>query len=108
MNNKKLIVLSIVAVGMIIWAVAQSRVSSKITSNSEKSAYLIQGLDPADISSIVLGRKKDIVTLKQQRNHFVVSNKDDYPAQLGQINDMITRLLDIKTIELITSNVANH
>jgi hypothetical protein len=38
----------------------------------------------------------------------VVANKADYPADPKQINDLITKCLDIKTTELYTDNPKNH
>jgi len=108
MSNKKLIVLSIVAGLMILWAVAQSRISSKPKSESSKPTYLIQGLDPAEIGSIVIGADKDTVTLKRQDNHFVVADKDNYPADTSKVNELITKCLDIRTTELYTDNKTNH
>jgi len=58
MSDKKLTLLGIVAVFMVIWAVVQSRVSNRPKVGTDRPAYLIQGLDPADIDSIVLGTAK--------------------------------------------------
>ena len=55
MSDRKLTILGIVAVFMVIWAVVQSRVSSRPRTEPDAPAYLIQGLDTADIGSIVLG-----------------------------------------------------
>jgi hypothetical protein len=38
----------------------------------------------------------------------VVAGKSDYPADSKQINDLIIKLLDIKTAELHTNKVENH
>jgi hypothetical protein len=54
MSDRKLTVLGIVAVFMVIWGVVQSRVSNRPKIDMDRPAYLIQGLDPADIDSIVL------------------------------------------------------
>lgn len=108
MSSKKLTILGIIAVLMIIWAVVQSQISNKPTSGPDIPAELIQGLDPADIGSIVLGTGKDAVTLKRQGSGFVAANKDNYSADASKINDLITSCLDIKTVELYTDNPANH
>ncbi|NQT00671.1 MAG: DUF4340 domain-containing protein [Planctomycetes bacterium] len=108
MSNRKLTILGIVAVLMVIWAVAQSRVSNRPRTETDGPAYLIQGLDPADIDSIVLGNGEDMVTLKRQRGGFVVVNKDNYPAKASEINNLITKALEIQTSQFITDNAANH
>jgi len=108
MSDKKLMVLGIVAVFMVIWAVIQSRVSSRPKTDVDRPAYLIQGLDPAGIDSIVVGTGEDAVTLKRQQGRFVVANKDNYPAKASEINNLITKSLEIQTSEFVTDNAANH
>ena len=108
MSNKKLVVLGIFAVIMIVLAVLQNSSLEKMESGSEGESYLIQGLNPSDIATIVLGRDKDKVTLKQQKGQFVVSEKDNYPAKFESINNLITSCLDIKTTEFYTDDEKNY
>ena len=108
MSNKKLVVLGIVAVLMVVWAVVQSRISRRHWTKPDTPVYLIQGLNPDDIGSIVLGTGDDAVTLKRIEGRFVVVNKDNYPAVTGKINELITTCLDIRTSELYTDDPANH
>jgi len=108
MSDKKLTVLGIVAVVMVIWAVVQSRVSSGPKTDVDRPAYLIQGLDPSYIDSIVLGTGEDAVTLKRQQGRFVVANKNNYPAKASEINNLITKSLEIQTSQFVTDNAANH
>ena len=108
MSNKKLIILGVVAALMVVWAVVQSHVAGRPSAKPDTPAYLIQGLDPADIDSIILGTGDNTVTLKRLNGRFVVVNKDNYPAAAGRINDLITSCLDIRTSELYTDKPANH
>ena len=108
MSDKKLTVLGIVAVFMVIWAVIQSRVSSRPKTDVDRPAYLLWGLDPAGIDSIVVGTGEDAVTLKRQQGRFVVVNKDNYPAKASEINNLMTKSLEIQTSEFVTDNAANH
>ncbi len=108
MSNKKLMVLGVVAVGMLFWAVVQSRISNKPRSASGSPSYMVQGLNPADIDSIVIGTGDDTVTLKRQGAGFVVVNKDNYPAKISQINDLVSKCLEIETSQFVTDNTANH
>jgi hypothetical protein len=101
-------ILGIVAVFMVIWAVVQSHISNKPRAESNKPLYLIQGLDPEAIGSIILGPAENTVTLKRQEGHFVVTNKDNYPAVTSGINELITKCLDIQTVELYTDDKNNH
>ena len=90
MSNRKLTILGVVAVLKIIWAAVQSRISNRPKTEAAGPRYLIQGLDPAGIGSIVLGSAENTVTLKRTGGHFVVSEKDNYPADASQINELIT------------------
>lgn len=110
MSSKKLTILAIITVLMVIWAVVQSRISSGPGGRTGTEVYLIQGLDPADIGSIVLGWGEGAVTLKREGGRFVVASKDNYPAEPKQINTLLTRCLEIRTSESkpYTNNPANH
>jgi hypothetical protein len=108
MSMRKLTILGIVAVIMVIWAVAQSHVSNRPSTETEGPSYLLQGLDPADIGSIVLGTGEDTVTLKRQQGGFVVVNKDNYPAKASEINNLLTKSQEIQRSQFVTDNAANH
>ena len=108
MSNRKLIVLFVIAGLMVVWAVFQSNISNKPKAQPGSPVYLIQGLNPADIDSIVLGTGEKAITLKRNGVRFVVANKDNYPSVTSRVNELITKCLDIKTTELYTDDKANH
>jgi len=108
MSNRKLGILAVVAAGMILLAMITARTSVSGRTKTSGPAYLIQGLDPANIHSIVIGHGKDEIKIERQENQFVIVNKSGYPADPKQINDLITKALDIKTVELFTSDPKNH
>jgi hypothetical protein len=108
MSDKKLTILGIAAVVAVLWAVIQARVSNRPRSEADRPVYLIQGLDPADIDTIVMGKAADAVTLKRDKNGFVVASKDNYPAKTSEINSLVSKCLEIKTSEFITDDPANH
>jgi hypothetical protein len=92
----------------VIWAVIQSRVSSRPRAGTEVPSYLFPGLDTSDIGSIVIGTGEDAVTLKRRGGRFVIASKDDYPASVSKISEMIAKCLDIKTSELFADEAAYH
>jgi hypothetical protein len=108
MNNRKLGILAVVAAGMVLLAVVQARLSVNKRAQPSGPAYLIQGLDPAEIDSITIGKGKDPIKIYRQEGRFVVANKSNYPADMKQINDLITKSLDIKTADLYTTDPKNH
>ncbi|MHC4241239.1 MAG: DUF4340 domain-containing protein [Planctomycetota bacterium] len=108
MSNKNLTILGVVTVLMVIWAAIQSRVSSRPRTEPGALSYLILGLDTTDIGGIVLGTGEDAVTMKRTGRHFLIANKDNYPAVTSNISELITSCLDIKTAELYTDESAYH
>lgn len=108
MSDKKLTILGIAAVAAVLWAVIQARVSNRPRSEADRPVYLIQGLDPADIDTIVMGKAENAVTLKRAKSGFVVASKDNYPAKTSEINSLVSKCMEIKTTESITDNPANH
>ena len=107
MSDRKLAILGIVAVVTVIWAVVQVRISKR-PAKPEAPADLIPGLDTTNIGSIIVGTGEDAVTLKRRGKHFVVTNKDNYPAATSEINELITSCMDIKRGELYTNEADNH
>lgn len=108
MSNKKLGILAVVAAIMVLWAVAQSRLSRRSSTEPSGPSYLIQGLDPAQIGTIVVGSGDSAVTIQRRDQQFYVTEKAGYPADPKRINDLISKCLDIKTLESYTSNPRNH
>jgi len=108
MTDKKLTILGIVAIVMVILVGLQSGLIKKRGVTPTQQGYLIQGLNTDNVASILIGTGEDQVILTRDGSQFVIANKDNYPAQTKQVNDLLTQCLDIKTQELITSKPANH
>jgi len=108
MSNKKLAILGIVAACMVTWAVVQSRLSNRPRTAPDTPTYLIQGLNPARIDKIVVGTGDDAVTLRRSGRGFVVVNKDNYPANTSEINNLITSCQGIQTGQFYTDDPDNH
>jgi hypothetical protein len=108
MDNRKLGILAAVAAVMVLWAVVQARLSNGRRAAPTGPTYLIQGLDPAEIDSITVGKGKNPIKIARQEGKFVVTNKSNYPADTKQINDLISKAADIKTTDLVTSDPKNQ
>lgn len=107
MSNQKLGILAVIAAVMVFLAVITARTSVGGRGKLSGPAYLIQGLDTTSIDSITVGQGEEQVKIRRQGSQFVVSDIN-YPADTKQINDLISKTLDIKTVELYTSDAANH
>ena len=109
MSNRKLTILGIVAAAMLAGAMGLSYLGKPAAGPVVRGASLIQGLATGQIGAITMGSGDDGgFTLRRAGKGFVVAQKDDYPASMGKINELIMACLDIKITELVTENPANH
>jgi hypothetical protein len=109
MSNRKLLVLAIIAAATVFLAAVSSQIS-KIGEKTPASAgptFLIQGLEPDQVAKITIKGGIEEVALARRGTSFVVTNKDNYPAAISEINKLITTCLNIKTAELYTDNPDN-
>ena len=108
MSNNKLSLLGILAIASVALAVFVSQYANRTKHISAGAGYLIQGLDPAQVAKIVIGKDPNAFTLGRQQNGFVVENKNNYPADSKTINNLLTGIMDIRTVEVYTENKANY
>lgn len=110
MNDKKLALLGIIAVLMVGAAILLNRLSQGAHTADLSSSPLIEGLAVEAIDTIRITGEKgaESVTLSRKNDQFVVSDKDDYPADASKINQLLNQCLDVRTVEKITSNPDNH
>lgn len=108
MSDKKLSFLGILAVISVAAAIFVSQFANRDKTVSSGTGYLIQGLDPAAIAKIVIGKGDEAFTLKRAGSGFVVEDKDNYPADTKMINNLLTSCMDIRTVELYTEDEKNY
>jgi len=107
-TNKKLNMLTIIAIVLTIITVSLyiPRPEKEITLS--KGSYLAGGLTLDDIATINISKGKIKTTLKKRDNGFVVTEKNNYPADTRKINELYTKVLDIKVENFITNKKANY
>lgn len=108
MSSKNLFRLAAVAAIMVVAAVIVHLLRNRTAQTNLARAYLIQGLNPDKITTIVISADNKSTHLQRQGKTFVVSEKNDYRATTERINQLITELLDVQTKELITDKPQNH
>jgi hypothetical protein len=108
MSSKNISKLAIIAIIMVTAAVIVHLVSNRPAQTNQIRTYLIQGLDPDKVATIVISENDKSTHLQRQGKIFVVSEKNDYPATTERINELFTEVLDIQTKELITDKPQNH
>ena len=107
MTNKKLLILGIIAAVMVVAVIIQSTLQDTKITDSGSIRYLLQGLDTSRIASIEIAAADNKATLVKKNSDFTVKELSGYPAKISQVNDLITKCLDIKVGEVYTSNPLN-
>ena len=108
MSNNNLSLLGILAIASVALAVFVSQYANRTKHISAGAGYLIQGLDPAKVSKIVIGKDANTFTLSRGQNGFEVENKSNYPAGSKTINNLFAGIMDIRTVEVYTEDKANY
>jgi hypothetical protein len=108
MSNKNLTILAVVAVVTVVLAAVTSHLSARKPATSYKNVNLVQGFDTGKIATVILKSKDEETKITLSGGQFVVTNKDNYPALINEINGLVAEILDIKTVDLITDDPKNH
>jgi Domain of unknown function (DUF4340) len=72
------------------------------TSGSKIGAKLLPDLKVADVAQVELRDAKSQTTLVRKENHWVVQERDGYPADFKAISDLIIKLSDLKVVQADT------
>ncbi len=108
MTNKKLTLLGIIAAVMVVLVLIQSASKTGTAADSDTIKYLIQGMDTSNVQTItVKGTGDQQVELVKGGQGFTVKQLSGYPAKLSEINDLLTKCLDIKVGRIYTSKPEN-
>jgi len=108
MTNRYLSGLVVAAAGLLACTVLLYSGPRRAVSQFQPGTPLIQGLDPEKVNSIFIRKGKDTVTLRREKDGFVVEERARYPADTRQINELIIKCLDIACAEKVTDSPANH
>ncbi len=108
MSNKKLTILAVVAAVTVVLAVVTSQLNTRKPPVSYKNVNLVQGFDTGRIATVILKSKDEETKITLSGGRFVVTNKDNYPALINEINGLVAEILDIKTVDLVTDDPTNH
>ena len=107
-SNKNLVILSAVTVVMVLIVLALYSGSRAARQEFEPGSLLIQGAAPEKIQTISIVQGKETVTLKRQNEGFVVAERDDYPASLSRINELLLACLEIRCKSKVTDLKENY
>ncbi|MDK1030846.1 MAG: peptidylprolyl isomerase [Planctomycetia bacterium] len=108
MTNRQAAIVAIVAAVLLVITILLYSLGGPPSIEASIGAVLIQGLAPEAIHKIVIKTQYDSATLVSESGGFVVAEKDNYPASVKQINDLLFKCLEIRTKEKISEVAANH
>lgn len=109
MSNKQLALLVILAVVLAVVTAGLYRARRQADDSFAGGASLIQGLESSLIHKIVIKQSgKTVVTLAGSGKAYTVAEKNDYPAAMKAINELLLACLEIRAAEKITDSRDNH
>lgn len=100
--------LGIIAVLSIAAAILVNHLTKPGQNSNLVIGPLIGGLDVDQIAKISVKGQDSTATLVRSESRFVVVEKDNYPASVRKVNDLVRQCLDIRTAELRTEDPAFH
>jgi len=109
MTDKKLSIMAIVAAAMIAVTVVLYVGWSSGDGDFTRGVLLIQGLDLDAVDSItVTADGKETVTLSRKGKGFVVAERQNYPAAMGEVNKLLIKCLKVRCDAKITESADKH
>ena len=107
-SNKSLAVLLAVTAAMVVIVLALYSGNRAAKQEFQPGSLLIQGVAPEKIQTISIVHGKDTVTLKRQDKGFVLAERDDYPASVNRINELLLACLEIRCRSKVTDAKENY
>jgi hypothetical protein len=104
MNRKQFLVLVLVllVLGGAGLAVFWQDIAAYRTAGSQIGGKLLPNLKIADLAQMELRDSKNRVTLVRKENHWIVQERDGYPADFKAISDLAIKLSDLKIVQADT------
>ncbi|MCH7227562.1 DUF4340 domain-containing protein [Haloferula sp. A504] len=107
MNKKQVIVLWIVAAALVAaLAIVNSSKSDgyQSTTERERGETLLADFKPTEVAAMTITGAEDSVSLKRTDGQWVVSNRDDYPANVSDVNQLLRTIAEVKVTQGIEAD----
>lgn len=107
MNKKQVIVLWIVAVALVAaLAIVNSSKSDGYQSTTERDRgeTLLADFKPTEVAAITITGAEESVDLKRTEGQWVVTNRDNYPANISSINQLLRTIEDVEVTQGIEAD----
>jgi parvulin-like peptidyl-prolyl isomerase len=74
----------------------------------ESGSLLIQGLEPEKVHTISITKGSDKVTLVRKEKGFLLAERQDYPASINKVNELLLACLEARCKSKVTDSKSNH
>jgi hypothetical protein len=104
MNRKQflLLVLALLVLGGVGLAMFWQDIAAYRTAGSRIGGKLLPDLKIADLAQVELRDAKNQATLVRKESHWIVQERDGYPADFKAISDLVIKLSDLKIVQADT------
>jgi hypothetical protein len=104
MNRKQflILVLALLVLGGAGLAMFWQDIAAYRTAGSKIGGKLVPELKIADLAQMELRDAKNHTTLVRKENHWIVQERDGYPADFKAISDLVIKLSDLKIVQADT------
>jgi len=95
-----ILVVLVVVVGLVENPFAKSEYTKKI----EAAASLFPGFKKESVAKIEITTSGDTTTLAKENDQWLVASMDNYPADAEGVDDLLDKVAEFKTTELVSNN----
>lgn len=104
MNRKQflLLIVALLVLGAVGLALFWQDLTAYRTAGAKLGGKLLPKLQVADLAQLELRDPKSQVTLVRKENHWVVQERENYPADFKTISDFVIKLTEVKVVQADT------
>ncbi|MCU0797332.1 MAG: DUF4340 domain-containing protein [Akkermansiaceae bacterium] len=110
MSKKQVLALWIIAIALVIAVVVvKSTKSESFTAATDRSRgdTLLADFKPDEVAAITITKGKETLNLKKTEGAWTVAERDNYPALVRSINELLRTLADVKVTQGIEADPAS-
>jgi len=107
MNKRQILVLWIIAVVLVVALIAvnsSTKDGFQSATNRERGETLLEDFPAADVAGLTIKTGDDSVTMKKEEAGWVVTDRDNYPANTSNINELLRTVTEVKVTQGIEAD----
>lgn len=107
MNKRQIIVLWIIAVVLVVALIAvnsSSKDGFQSATDRSRGETLLKDFPATEVAGLTIKNGDDSVSMKMEETGWVVTNRDNYPADTPGINDLIRTVAEVKVTQGIEAD----